>query len=364
MKTENGVFEKIIKKENIRLAIQNASKGKKNRSNVKKILQNEVFFVDEIYNMLKNKTYKPSPYIKTKIFDGNRKKERIIYKPQFYPDQIIHWCLMQQLTPIIMRGMYEYCCASIPGRGIHYAANHIKRILKEDRKNTKYCLIMDIKKYYPSVNLKKLKKKYRRILRDKDALELNDLIIDNSPDGGLPIGDYPSQWDANFNLQDLDHFIKEKLHVKHYVRYMDDMIIFHRNKKELHKIKDEIEKYLEKEDLKIKENWQLFRTDSRPVDFIGYRFYRGYTTLRRGTFLRIKRRAKKIYKRGYIRRSDGYAMISYNGWLKHCNSYNFRTKYIKPYFNIKECKEGIKYGRYDLKCRKHRKTTKGNNRKN
>ena len=81
---------------------------------------------------------------------------------------------------------------------------------------------------------------------------------------------------------------------------MDDMLLFFRNKKELKKIKNEIELKLKKEGLNLKENWQLFKVDSRPVDFIGYRYYRGYTTLRRGNFLRIKRRAKRIYKRNKV----------------------------------------------------------------
>lgn len=123
---------------------------------------------------------------------------------------------------------------------------------------------------------------------------------------------------------------------------MDDMLLFHRNKKELRKIKEKIEEYLKKEKLTLKENWQLFRVDSRPIDFIGYRFYRGYTTLRRGNFLRIKRRAKRIYKRKRIRLTDASAMISYYGWLKHCNSYKFTQKYLKPYINIKELKGVIK----------------------
>ena len=120
-------------------------------------------------------------------------------------------------------------------------------------------------------------------------------------------------------------------------------VLFHRNKKELRKVKEKIEEYLNNEKLKLKENWQLFRVDSRPVDFIGYRFYRGYTTLRRGNFLRIKRRAKKIYKRKKIRLTDASAMISYYGWLKHCDSYNFTQKYIKPYVNINELKGVVSY---------------------
>lgn len=260
---------------------------------------------------------------------------------------------MLQLTDIIKRGMYEYCCASIPGRGIHYGAKYIKRILVDDRKNTKYCLKLDVKKFYPSINKEICKRKFRKVIKDWDTLDLIDKIIDSSPDNGLPIGNYTSQWFANFYLQDLDHYIKEVLKVKYYIRYMDDMILFHRNKKELRKIKEMIENFLNKENLVLKENWQLFKVDSRPIDFIGYRFYRGHTTLRRGNFLRIKRRAKKIYKRKLIRYIDAAAMISYSGWMKHCNSFNFSEKYVKPYVDLNTCKGVIKNA-----CAKQCKTTK------
>ena len=342
MKRIGNIYEKITKKENIRRAILNASKGKKNRKSVIKILENIDYYVSGIYKMLFEKNYKPSAYIEMVIHDGTRKKERTIFKPRFYPDQVIHWCLMQQIQKIIEKGMYEYTCASIPNRGIHYGAKYIKKILVRDRKNTKYALKLDVKKFYPSVDKEILKRKFRRIIKDNDTLDLMDKIIDSSKEG-LPIGNYTSQWFANFFLQDLDHYIKEKLKVPYYLRYMDDMLLFHRNKKELRKIKEKIEEYLNNEKLKLKENWQLFRVDSRPVDFIGYRFYRGYTTIRRGNFLRIKRRAKKIYKRKKIRLSDASAMISYYGWLKHCDSYNFTQKYIKPYVNINELKGVVSY---------------------
>lgn len=155
-------------------------------------------------------------------------------------------------------------------------------------------------------------------------------------------GNYTSQWFANFYLQSLDHYIKEQLKVKYYLRYMDDMALFGRNKKELHKCRLLIDKFLHDEGLKLKENWQLFKTDSRPIDFLGYRFYRGYTTLRRNNFLRIKRRVQKIYKRKKIRLVDAQAMISYNGWLKHCDSFNYKNKYVKPYITIKKCRGVIK----------------------
>ena len=155
-------------------------------------------------------------------------------------------------------------------------------------------------------------------------------------------GNFTSQWFALFYLNKLDHFIKEQLKIKYYVRYMDDMILFHRNKKELHKLRLEVEKFLNKEGLKLKENWQLFKVDSRPIDFMGFRFYRGYTTLRAGIFLRMKRRVKKIYKKNKITKTDAGAVMSYYGWIKHSNSYIINEKYIKPYINMAKCKEVLK----------------------
>lgn len=186
MKRVGNIYEEITKKENIRKAILNASKGKKNRKSVIKILDNISFYVDDIYGKLINKTYKPSPYIKMVIHDGTRKKERTIFKPRFYPDQVIHWCLMQQIQPIIEKGMYEYTCASIPDRGIHYGSKYIKKILVRDRKNTKYALKLDVKKFYPSIDKEILKRKFMRVIKDRNTLDLIDKIIDSS-EAGLPI---------------------------------------------------------------------------------------------------------------------------------------------------------------------------------
>lgn len=120
------------------------------------------------------------------IHDGARKKERTIFKPRFYPDQVIHWCLMQQIQPIIAKGMYEYTCASIPDRGIHYGSKYIKKILVRDRKNTKYALKLDVKKFYPSIDKEILKRKFMRVIKDRNTLDLIDKIIDSS-EAGLPI---------------------------------------------------------------------------------------------------------------------------------------------------------------------------------
>ena len=123
---------------------------------------------------------------------------------------------------------------------------------------------------------------------------------------------------------------------------MDDIIIFGPNKKKVHKMLEEIRNYLKDEKLTIKENWQVSKTDSAPIDFIGKRFSRGYTTLRDTTFLRCKRRIKRISKKKKLTYNDAAAVISYNGILKHTNSYKIKKKYFYPYINIDMCKEVIR----------------------
>lgn len=340
MKRVGNIYEKIIQLGNIESAVMHAAKGKSKRKNVEKILDSPTYYAMQVQKMLKEHTYIPSPYVEMKILDGARKKERIIYKPQFYPDQCIHWALMLQIEKILFKSMYELSCASLKNRGILYGKRYLDRILVDDRKYTKYCLKLDVKKFYPSIDKTILKNKFRKKIKDRETLWLIDLIID-SADEGVPIGNYTSQWFANFYLTDLDHFIKEELKVKYYIRYMDDMVLFSNNKKELHKIKLAIDGFLSKEHLRLKENWQLFKTDSRPLDFLGYRFYRGYSTLRKSNFLRIKRRAKKISKKNELNFHDAASMLSYAGWLKHCDSFNYQQKYIKPYINYNKCKEVV-----------------------
>lgn len=186
MKRKGNFYKDIYNKQNIKMAILKASDKKHSRKNVIKVVNNIDYYVDELYDMLINKKIKLSPYKKMKIHDGANKKERIIFKPAFYPDQCIHWSLMLQLQPLLEKGMYEYCCASVPDRGIHYGGKYIKKILKDDRKNTKYCLKLDVKKFYPSIDKFWMKKKFRAIIKDYDVLELIDNIIDSS-EAGLPI---------------------------------------------------------------------------------------------------------------------------------------------------------------------------------
>jgi hypothetical protein len=341
LKRTGYIYEKIYDIENIKLAIKNASKGKRSRKDVRYVLNNINSCVRNIQQILIKQSYIPSPYKRKTIKDGISKKERIIYIPKFYPDQIVQWALLQQIQPYLYKGMYDFTCGSIPYRGISYGKKYLEKWLHNDRKHTKYCLKLDIHHFYPSINQNCLKQMFRNKFKDKKLLHLIDLIID-SGENGLPIGNVTSQWFANFYLQNLDHYIKEQLHVKYYIRYMDDMVLLGSNKRELYKDCCLISDYLNNIGLVLKSNYQVFRTDSRGIDFLGYRFFHYKTILRRTIMLRITRKVKRTFKKKSWNVHNCMAIISYLGWVKHSNSYQLYQKWIKPYVNIKRIKGVIK----------------------
>lgn len=333
LKSKGYIYDKVYNLENIKEAISNASAGKRHQKRVKKVLNNTDFYANKIQKKLINKTYKPSKPIIKVIKDVSSGKIRKIYKPNFYPDQIVHWALMQQLQPIIMKGMYEYSCGSVPNRGTTYGQKAIRKWLDKDRKNTKWCLKMDVKKFYPSIDNEKLKGTFRRKIKDPNCLWLIDAIIDSVE--GQPIGYFTAQWFSNLFLEELDHFVKERLGVKYYVRYVDDLVLLGSNKRKLHKVRKFVEAYLRSIKLELKNNWQVFKVSDRGVDFLGLRFFENKTILRKKTALRIKRRVNKISKKGYLNERDASAIISYWGWVKRSDSYHFYHKYIKPIISIK-----------------------------
>lgn len=342
MKTVKHIYEKMCSEDTIYQAIIEASRHKTKRKDVKRVLDNIDKHVKIIKNMLDNKNYVPSPYHVTERYDHRSKKTRIIRRPKFFPDQVIHWVIILSIKDIFMKSMYYWNCGSIPRRGISHGCKAVKRWLKNDKKNTKYCLKLDIRHFYDSVPHDVLKQRLRRKIKDKDALWLIDKIIDTT-DTGIPIGNYTSQWLANFYLEALDNYIKQELKVKYYVRYIDDLVLFGRNKKELHKARKAIFQYLnEVFKLEVKDNWQLYLVKSRGVDFLGYVFFHSCIKLRKRNFLALVRQCRRVRKKinnhQRIPASMAAGLISRIGQLKHCDSYNIRQKYCKN-ISLKMLKE-------------------------
>ena len=325
MKRYGYLFEKVYDIENIKLAHHNARKGKTYYSEVRMVDKNPAKYFQAIQDMLKNKTYKNSEYkIMSKKTDSG--KVRKIFKLPYYPDRIIHHAIIQVVEAIWYKSLIRDTYSSIKSRGIHDGVKRIKKALL-DKENTQYCLKLDVKKFYPSIDNEILKKVIRRKIKDENILWLLDEIINSTK--GVPIGNYLSQYFGNLYLSGLDHVCKEKM--KHYFRYCDDIVIFHKDKKVLRELKNEIENYLHVGlNLKLKENWQVFPVDKRGIDFLGYRFFHNYILLRKSIKTKFIKTVKRIVK-NYDRlkwTEIVNSIMSYYGWLKYSNCKNLQNKYF------------------------------------
>ena len=265
--------------------------------------------------MLVNKTYSTSPYITFTIFEP---KERIIFRLPYFPDRITHHAVMNVLEPVFVSTFTSDTYSCIKGRGIHAAAYAVKKSLR-DVPGTRYCLKLDIRKFYPSVDHDVLKALLRRKIKDQDLLWLLDGIIDSAE--GLPIGNYLSQYFANFYLTYFDHWMKEDRGVKYYFRYADDLVILSDNKPYLHQLLIEIRAYLQDNlKLTVKHNNQVFPVDQRGIDFVGYVFYHTHILLRKSI--------KQNFARMLAGNRNDKSIASYKGWAHHCNSNHLLKKLL------------------------------------
>lgn len=299
--------------QNLQLADAKAQKGKAMQYGVRLHNKNKEANLQLLQAMLLNKTYSTSAYTTFKVHEP---KEREVFRLPYFPDRIAHHAVMNLLEPVFISTFTADTYSCIKKRGIHAAANAVKKALK-DVSGTTYCLKLDIKKFYPSIDHAVLKQLLRRKFKDQDLLWLLDEMIDSAP--GLPIGNYLSQYLANFYLSYFDHWIKEVKKVKYYIRYADDMVILGSSKEELQQLLAEIKEYLSTQlNLEVKGNYQVFPVWARGIDFLGYVFYHTHIFLRKGI--------KQNFCRKIKLRAGPPSIASYMGWAKHCNSKHLLKK--------------------------------------
>ena len=348
MKTYRHLFEEIISDENIELAIKEAyrsrKKSKEKRSKLEHLKDNDKRIAIVRKWIVDYKCIRRDP---REIYDGISRKKRYIYVPSVRENVVQH-ALVQILDKYLSKGTYEHCYAAIKGRGQHKAKKRIERWIRKYPKDCKYYLKMDIKQYFPSVPQEILIAKLERKIKDHRTIDLIRKVLAASDDG-IPLGYYISQWFANFYLMDLDHTIAELPGRKLYIRWMDDFVIFSGNKRKLHKYKDAVEHELNLLGLRLKDNWRIERFDHEHggcfLDYMGFRFYRNKTTLRRSIFLRMCRKARRMYKKEKPTIFECRQCLSYLGWIKDSDTYGAYLEYVKPYVNYQQIKRRI--SKYD-----------------
>lgn len=323
MKRFENLYDKVCDMDNLFLAYTKARKGKGKSYGIIRFEKELDSNLLSIQKGLIEQTYQTSDY---DVFTIHDPKEREIYRLPFR-DRVVHHAIMNVLegiwTPVFIS--HTYSC--IKGKGIHGVLKHLKRDLK-NKEDTTYCLKMDIRKFYPSIDHEVLKRIIRKRIKDRKLLALLDEIIDSAP--GIPIGNYLSQFFANLYLSYFDHWLKEDMKVRYYYRYADDMVILSGSKDTLHLLLEIIDSHLKSNlHLELKGNWQIFPVYSRGIDFVGYVFFHDHILMRKSIKKNFCRKVAKLNRIQISAKEYKVHISSWIGWSKHCNSRNLIKKIIQ-----------------------------------
>ena len=175
-----------------------------------------------------------------------------------------------------------------------------------------------------------------RKIKDKYFLEFSKKIIFyDKEEVGIPIGNYSSQYFANIYMTSFDKFVKEKLKVKYYIRFMDDFVLLFENKEKARRGVVEIRKYLGSV-LKLELNSKTsYFKEKQGINFLGYRIWKTHLLIRNQSKKKIKRKLKnfqKLYKENKIELEYITACInSWKGHVKFGNSYNLINRILEKF---------------------------------
>lgn len=278
MRRAGNLKEKFLSFENLYTAYKKARKGTKNYA-ADKFAFNAERELLALQEELKDEAYIPGDY---HYFTIHEPKERQISVADFR-DRVVHHALVNVLEPVYEKRFIYDSYANRKGKGTHRAVERAQQFMKK----SKWYLKMDVKKYFGSIDHNILNRILERKIKDAFILRLCRKIIEKGGDGakGLPIGNLTSQFFANVYLDILDHFVKEELRIKHYLRYMDDFCIFSRDKQQLRDLRPAVEDFLKDSlALNLKEKATLLNSSLHGLPFLGRRVFPAMIRMKRENF--------------------------------------------------------------------------------
>lgn len=342
MKRVGNLYHLVYDFNNLFLAARKAQKGKRFTAGCRDFNLDLEKNLLSIQKELKEKTYRPGPYNRFKIYEP---KERIISAAP-YRDRVVHHALVNIIEPLFDRGMIYDSYANRREKGTHKA---VERFTEFSRKR-RYVLKMDVVRYFPNVDHEILMEAMERRIKDRDILRLTKVILDSGrePEGhgsfsyfpgdglfsplerkrGLPIGNLTSQLFANIYLDGFDYYVKEKLQCRHYIRYMDDMAIFDDSKDRLRDVRSAMIEALTNLRLGVHLNKAQFWPVTQGTDWLGYRIYPTHRCLRKSNIKRFRQRFEQMseeYRNGIVDMEKvKSSVMSWIGHAKYADSYNLR----------------------------------------
>ena len=386
MKRVNNIYNEIVNIERIlNMYDKRIRINTKNKVKLSRFEYNYVSNIVYIKNVLEDKSYTPGRY---NIFIIKEPKVRLIMSQNVIDKIINHVVSEYFLVRVFDNTLIRENVATRSGKGTHYGIRLLKKYINELKQGDFYILKFDISKYFYNLDHNIIKDILKKKIKDKDALRLLFKIIDstdykyvnkiidslkqqeidkilnssclnkdklikdieNIPEykvgKGLPIGNMSSQFLAILYLNELDHFIKEKLNLKYYIRYMDDGVILHKDKEYLKYCLNEITKMLDKYKLKLNNKTQIVNC-KEGFEFLGFRYVvkngRLILKIRNQTKRRFKRKMKTMYKladENKITQKDVKQVEnSYLGHLSYGNTQKLIKKNFKNMVDI-NCIEG------------------------
>lgn len=361
MKRINNIYSKICDFETIMDMYKEVKRTVKNKSKIIRFEEFKTYNINNIYNTLNNKTYIPGKY---NIFLIKKPKYRIVMAQNISDKIINHLVAKYLLVDVVEKSLINENVATRTGRGTHYGIKLLKNyLIKLSKEKEIYALKIDIHKFFYSIDHEILKKLLEKKIKDKNALDIIYKIIEGTNNEhinktikqykekeirfinnqtiknkeklikqveiipyyefnkGLPIGNMTSQILAIFYLNEIDHFIKENLKIKYYIRYQDDMIMLSTNKKYLIESLDKIKNKIEKYKLKTNNKTQIINVSKNGVDFIGFHYY----VKNRKIIMKLRNSTKTKLKHAKKKQSH---QNSYKTHLKYGNCYNLYNKYM------------------------------------
>ena len=346
MKTFNNLYTKLCSRENLEKAFKMARKGKTKKSYVINFEKNLDEELNKLQEELIDETYTPK---KLQRFIVRDPKTRVIHASSFR-DRIVYHALINVIGPIFEKRFIYDSYASRINKGTHKAlirfdvfkrkTSHNGKLIKNARNANEVCgyiLKCDIRHYFETIDHSILLSMLERKISDKKVIFLIKKILMNYdskvPGKGMPLGNYTSQFFANVYLNELDYFIKHALKVKCYMRYVDDFIIFHYEKRTLFFYLENIKRFLGKLKIELHQEKTKIIPLRNGVPFVGYRIFYMHKLLRKRNlklFVSRIRQRKEQFQQGKMPKEE--FMQSIKGWLGYAqwaNTYGQRKKILK-----------------------------------
>jgi len=344
MKRLGGIWPRVVSFENLLLAFRKARRGKGRSPDVALFALNLEKELLCLQRELQDDAYWPGAYRLFRIYE---RKPRIIAAAPFR-DRVVHHAVMNLVEPSLDRTFIHDSYACRRRNGVHAA---VDRHQIWARRNA-YALKMDVSRYFPSIDHDILKAKLCRRIKDARVLALLDRIIDTSPDiekaptyfpgddlltplgrrRGIPIGNLTSQFLANLYLDDLDHYVKQQLKVRAYLRYVDDMVALDDDKGRLAEVRAAVRERLAKERLLLHPLKAHISPSSEGLNLLGYLVFPNHRRLRNDNGHRFSRRMRgfaRAYAAGLIDLDDiKPSLQSWTGHAMHADTLRLRARII------------------------------------